>query len=216
LPSKLSISEIKRLYDITPDSSVPESEAAPPIFEPPKFLSDEGGLTAAKIGSALHKIIEHIDLVGGDVEGLISDLAGKNILSVEEAEAISREKIKNFLASPLAGRMRMAESEKKLFRETPFVLQIPAVQVFAEARGDEKILVHGIIDCYFEENGKIVLVDFKSDRIKGDANEWAKKHATQLKIYKQALQKATKLEVCEVLLYSFFLDRVLNFSFDGL
>ena len=35
-----------------------------------------------------------------------------------------------------------------------------------EIYGEEKIILQGIIDCYFEENGEIILVDYKTDSVK--------------------------------------------------
>jgi ATP-dependent helicase/nuclease subunit A len=211
LPSKLSISEIKRLYDITPDSSFREEAVPVPTFEPPGFIGAEGGMTAMQMGSALHKIAEFIDYgrhtTRAAIDGLIAELAEKNLLTEEDAAAIDREKIQRLTASPLGARMRRAEARSQLYRETPFVLAMPAEKLYSDVAGeDEKIIVHGIIDCHFEENGKMILVDFKSDKILPSTatSEWAKRHRVQLEIYRQALAEATKKEVAEVLLYSFY------------
>ena len=207
LPSKLSISEIRRLYDITPDSSFRESP--PPVFEPPAFIKAESGVTPMRIGSALHRITEHIDFAVHrtieKIEELIAALVEKNLLHEEDAVVIEREKIAELANSPLAERLRKAAAEKKLHRETPFVLALNATELYPGIEENEKILVHGIIDCHFEENGKIIVLDFKSDRIPHSTSlaEWAKYHRVQLKIYEKAVAAATKMEVAEVLLYSF-------------
>lgn len=209
LPSKLSISEIKRLYDITPDSSFRETSA--PTFEPPAFIKAESGITPMSIGSALHKITEHNDYnrhtTPKAIEELIISLTEKNLLTPEEAAAIDRKKIEKLANSPLAERLRKAAARSKLYRETPFVLALPATQLYPtlENAENETILVHGIIDCHFEEKGKIILLDFKSDNIPKSMplTAWAKTHHTQLDIYKQALTKSTKMEVTETLIYSF-------------
>jgi ATP-dependent helicase/nuclease subunit A len=209
LPSKLSISEIKRLYDITPDSSFRETETTAPVFNPPKFIKEESGITAMQMGSVLHKITEFIDyerhVTLDEIEELIQLLIEKNLLSAEDAATIQREKIKTLVDSPIAERMRKAAAQSKLYRETPFVLAMPASQIYTQAETDEKILVHGIIDCHFEENDKLILLDFKSDTLPRGVslNEWAEKHRIQLEIYRQALSEATKKEVSETLLYSF-------------
>ena len=262
LPSKLSISEIKRLYDITPDSSfINANEVQLPTFEPPQFIAATSGITAAKIGSALHKITEHIDFSEHTsiekIKEFIAFLREKNHITAEESQIIEPEKIKTLTSSPLAQRIRNAAAGRRLFRETPFVLALPAAELYpsegvggsegeggSESKGEEAseskserasksegkgaseggseetsetetILVHGIIDCHFEENGKIVLIDFKSDNIPPTVTtkDWAKKHYVQLKIYKQALEKATGMEVSEVLLYSFARDEVVQVYF---
>ncbi|MDR0273050.1 MAG: helicase-exonuclease AddAB subunit AddA [Clostridiales bacterium] len=209
LPSKLSISEIKRLYDITPDSSFHDS-AVVPTFDPPAFIKAESGITPMRMGSVLHTITEHINYERhvnlAEIDELILCLTKKNLLSPEEAAAIEREKILSLANSPLAERLRKASAAQKLFRETPFVLALTSSQLYPEIKiSDETILVHGIIDCHFEEDGKLILLDFKSDKIPHSTplNEWAENHRIQLEIYKQALEASANTEVSEILLYSF-------------
>ena len=255
-PSKLSITEIKRLYDITPDSSffegmdnhqsanrqTPSSAGQQATtFEPPGFIKEERGLTPARIGSALHRITEHMNFekhtTCEKIEELITQLCNKNLLHPEDAAAIDREKIAYLANSPLGERLRAAAAAKKLYRETPFVLALPATQFYpampteenipiahdhdeivakcdkfnqAQVPHNEKILVHGIIDCHFEEpdkngNPQLILLDFKSDNIPHSItlSQWAKRHRAQLEIYAQALVAATNMKVADILLYSF-------------
>ena len=145
-------------------------------------------------------------------------------------------KIVTLVNSPIAKRLREAESRSLLWRETPFVLAMPATRLYSECRAErgfaprsvgawgrsphyeddsEKILVHGIIDCHFEENGKLILLDFKSDRIPEQISlaEWAEKHRVQLEIYARALGEATKKDVAEMLLYSFSRGEIISLDF---
>jgi len=206
LPSKLSISEIKRLYNITPDATIHNDSA--PNFEAPAFIRGKG-LTPMQIGSILHTIVEHLDYhrhtTPTTIEELIKDLVTRNFLSEEEATKVNRKKINTLVNSNLADRMRKA---KKIYKETPFVLALLANTLYdlPKEQENERILVHGIIDCYFEEDGQIVLLDYKSDAWQGSPQEWANTHKVQMQIYKQALEEATKLRVKEVLLYSFSKD----------
>jgi len=204
IPSKLSISEIKRLYDITPDSTIHQDQA--PSFAPPNFMKAESGPTPMELGSALHTVVEHIDYnkhtTPQEIESLIQTLTEKNLLSPEIATFIDRAKIETLIHSPLADRIRKAG---QMYREVPFVLAIAASEIYPENLNSahEKILVHGIIDCYFQEDNKIVLLDFKSG-----ANP--KDHKVQMDIYKKAIAEATALEVKEVLIYSFALGEAVS------
>ncbi|MCL2839682.1 MAG: helicase-exonuclease AddAB subunit AddA [Defluviitaleaceae bacterium] len=205
LPSKLSISEIKRLYDITPDSTSAINQS--PNFEPPEFIQAEQGITPMKMGSAIHTVVEHLDYhmhtTSESIELFLQELVIKNLLDSDDGAAISREKILEYTKSPIADRLRNA---KIIYRETPFVLTLPAQTLYPEENNlQETILVHGIIDCHFEENGKIILLDFKSDNIPKNISlaKWAESHRFQLEIYKQALTQSTQMEVSEMLLYSF-------------
>ena len=205
LPSKLSITEIKRLYasDMSPDST-PHIDPSP-TFEPPAFMRADECITPMKIGSALHAIVEHMDFnkhtTPTSIDELISELVEKNLLTQEAATAIDRRKILNLANSQIAGRIRAA---KEVHREALFVMAIPAAEIYPDIpNSEESILVHGIIDCYFEENGQLVLVDFKSENPGPNPNAWAETHRIQLQIYKKAIAEATAKTVKEVILYSF-------------
>ena len=201
LPSKLSISEIKRLYDITPDSTVITQNDLTPTFDPPEFIKAKTGPTPMQMGSALHVVTEHLNYNAHNthqaVEDLINDLTTKNLLTLEEAAFIDRSKIHTLINSPLAERIR---NSPKVYRETPFILALPAVELYPHnpTAQSETVLVHGIIDCYFEEDGEIVLIDYKSDA-------QPLRHTTQMEIYKKAISNATAMNVKEVLIYSFAL-----------
>ncbi|MCL2286212.1 MAG: helicase-exonuclease AddAB subunit AddA, partial [Firmicutes bacterium] len=203
LPSKLSISEIKRLYDITPDSTIITDEIV--NFDPPEFIKAKSGPTPMQMGSALHVVTEHLDYKihtnAHAVENLLTDLTARNLLTHEEAAFIDRAKIETLINSPLAERIR---NSSNVYRETPFILALPAAELYPDnpAAQNENVLVHGIIDCYFEENGEIVLVDYKSDA-------QPTRHTTQMEIYKKAIENATAMKVKEVLIYSFALGKAI-------
>ena len=61
-------------------------------------------------------------------------------------------------------------------------------------------LVQGVIDCCFMENGKWVLVDYKTDSA-SDIPGVMEKHRPQLVIYGDALERITKIPVKERVLY---------------
>jgi ATP-dependent helicase/nuclease subunit A len=143
----------------------------------------------------------HIHKDAQAIEILLTSLVDKCLLTPDEAASIDRNAIEIFMNAPLAERMRAAV---KLYREVPFVMD---TDDFNEQ--GEKTLVHGIIDCFFEERGGIVLVDYKSDKIYGEPEKWAEKHRLQLEIYKKAAAEATGLNVIEICLYSFDLGRVI-------
>ena len=206
-PSKLSISEIKRLYasDISPDSTTFTPSDQPPTFEPPAFMRAEEGITPMKMGSALHSIVEHMDFHKhinlAAIDELIALLTEKNLLTQEESIAIDRSKILTLANSTVAGRIRAA---KEIHREAMFVMAISAAEIYPDLPAtEESILVHGIIDCYFEEDGELVLVDFKSENPGPNPKAWAETHRVQLQIYKKAIAEATAKVVKEVILYSF-------------
>ena len=72
--------------------------------------------------------------------------------------------------------------------------------------GEEPVVLQGVVDCVFEENGGLVLVDYKTDRIREPEELW-RRYEVQLKLYARAVSDMTGLPVKECLLYSFYLNR---------
>ena len=64
--------------------------------------------------------------------------------------------------------------------------------------------MQGIIDAYFEEDGDLILVDYKTDRVR-DLTELAAKYKIQLIYYKEALERLLHKTVREMYIYSFCL-----------
>ncbi len=67
------------------------------------------------------------------------------------------------------------------------------------------MLIQGIIDVYFEEDGEIVVADYKTDQVE-NGRELVEKYRKQLEYYARALQQLTGKKVKERYLYSFYLQ----------
>ena len=68
--------------------------------------------------------------------------------------------------------------------------------------------MQGMIDAYFEEDGELVLVDYKTDKVWNRRPEnLVEKYQVQLQYYKEALERLTQKKVKEVYLYSLYLGR---------
>ena len=81
---------------------------------------------------------------------------------------------------------------------------VDADKVNPEWKTDEKILVQGIIDVYFEEPDGLVVLDYKTDKVR-NAEELKEKYHAQLDYYAQALSRLTGKQVKEKIIYSFTL-----------
>ena len=81
--------------------------------------------------------------------------------------------------------------------EKPFVLGLPASAMDPAYPHTETVLIQGIIDAFFEEEGQIVLVDYKTDRVMGDPVQWAQRHRRQVELYARALTTLTGRPVVE-------------------
>ena len=65
-------------------------------------------------------------------------------------------------------------------------------------------MIQGIVDAYFEEEDGIVLVDYKTDRVK-EENQLIRRYAIQLELYEKAIERMTGKKVKEKIIYSFSL-----------
>ena len=104
--------------------------------------------------------------------------------------------------------MTRAARKGLLWKEQPFVLGIPMEDVYPEMKGGEQetVLVQGIIDVYFEEPEGLVVLDYKTDRVRNE-EELREKYQAQLEYYARALEQITGKRVQEKAIYSFTLGK---------
>ena len=120
------------------------------------------------------------------------------------AESIRADDILHFLNCESGQRMMEAAKRGRLFREQPFVISMDASAFYPDDCSGEKILVQGIIDVYFEEEDGLVVLDYKTDRVR-HAAELKEKYHAQLDYYADALRRLTGKPVKEKIIYSFTL-----------
>ena len=173
----------------------------------PEFISGKQKITAAGIGTVYHKIMEKLDFsrAGSEgykyVTGRAAELVNSGLFSEEDAKKVDLGKIADFFKTDLGRRCIEAAREGRLHKEQPFESKIKV--------SGEDVLVQGVIDCWFEENGEEVLIDYKTNRIdrtKGLDAEKARireMYRTQLEMYADAVEKATGQHVKERYLYLF-------------
>lgn len=172
----------------------------------PAFMSS-GGLTPAQRGTATHKFMQFSDYAAAraDIESELARLVDGGFLSEDEGKAVNVSAAKRFFMSSLAERIFASDN---VMREKKFAALFPAKFFYPELTGEaaeEKIVVQGIADCVFVEDGKLVIVDYKTDT-GVDAEALLDRYSTQLGIYREALSQALGMPVKETLLYSFFMN----------
>ena len=215
---KYSVTELKKLRmqeeSDAAEELYPETDIVPLI---PQFIQKTEEKTGAARGTIYHTVMEWLDfehlieLRGAHVPKMKAELqtlvdAGK--LSEEELRAVNPMDLLDLAESDLSERMAEAASRGELFREQPFVMGLPASQVDG-SDSDETILIQGIIDAFFYEDGQIVLLDYKTDYVRR-ASELREKYHAQLEYYEQALSMMTGKKVKEKLIYSFTLGEVIE------
>lgn len=235
LYTKTTVSELKIAAMAEKDEAAfhtfEEKEVVPYI---PAFRREQEKVSGAVRGNAFHRTMELLDFsylfmesglfagCPGTYEeyrqGLDTDRLQVRLkeflqretaslrLTEEYAQAVSLPKIRHFLEQELAYRMWRAFEQGLLYREQPFVLGIDAKRLDQDLPEGEKVLIQGIIDVFFIENGEIVLLDYKTDVIDSLQALW-NRYSVQIQYYEEALTKLMQLPVKERILYSFYLEK---------
>lgn len=202
IPSKLSVTETKRIINIIEDDLDFFHRSF--IIKTPNFLRDEKRLTPSERGSIMHFIMQKVDLdkhITIDyLKGKIKSLVEGEFLTEEEAESVNAFSVYKFFQSNLGKRMLKSNNVK---REVPFHMEIPVDYIYKEYKdSNEKIAIQGIIDSFFEEDGELVLIDYKTDYVTEDnMSEIYEQYKIQLDLYSKALEDITGKKVKEKYIY---------------
>lgn len=217
---KFTVTELKkRAYEIAMDHSLEEEAQEELLYEEPEvtpliptFMQKEEGLTGAPRGTAYHRIMELLAFEGPEPDSAeevakwIDGMAASGKIEKEAAECVKAYDIFRFLETSSGKRMKKAAKSQKLWKEQPFVLGIDAKELYPEEEDGELILVQGIIDAYFEEEDGLVVLDYKTDRVR-KAEELVEKYQEQLRYYAKALEQMTGKKVKEKIIYAFSLGK---------
>ena len=218
--AKYSVSEIKHraMEALTDESSgeqlfsAGEEEACVPQFISGK--KREEASAGALLGTAVHRVLECLDFtrepLGDSLEDQIRKMEEDGRLLEDQVKRIPLEKVRKFLGTSIAGRMAVAAAAGCLFLEQPFVMGDLPEKIFGDgSASEEMLLVQGIIDVFFEEEDGIVLLDYKTDRVR-EAEELIRRYRRQLELYGEALERTRGKRVKERYLYSFALGETIR------
>ena len=224
LPVKISVTELKRRameqQKMAVRAEVPEDEVTETVpgtadrhdIPQPKFRQTEESIGAAERGTLYHFVMEHLPYEQmGDhftAEMMLAQMQKAGLLREEERNCLKPQKFDRFMQSVLGKRMQQAAKRGALRREQQFMLEIPVMELYPELESEETVLVQGIIDACFEEDGEWVLVDYKTDYVRyGMEQTLVDRYRVQLEQYARALEQLTGMKVREQIIYSFALDK---------
>ncbi|MCL1849240.1 MAG: UvrD-helicase domain-containing protein, partial [Clostridiales bacterium] len=149
---------------------------------------------------------ERDDAVLGYLEELLGQMVDEGFLRHAEKDAVDRRMLAPFLSSDLFHRMADADREGFYQREASFTLAAPASRLYPELdlnAEEDTVVIQGIIDAYFTEGGRLVLVDYKSDRVEpGREDILLSRYEGQLRLYAEGLEAFTGKKVDEMVLYA--------------
>ncbi len=239
LPSKLSVS---RLYPgmLDPEEeslTAAEADASDDLpllskqeLPRPKFLSDEPrrSITSAEKGTATHVFLQFCDFdrcVSDGISAELARLVERRFMTPTMADAVNILQIERFFESDFFASLRSA---RRIWREQRFNILLPAssfteLPESAQKLEGEQILVQGVMDIFFEDNdGNIILCDYKTDRLTRDelenpalaAEKLTGRHGTQLSYYAEALTRMLGKRPAKVLIYSLPLGDTVDIKTD--
>ncbi len=153
--------------------------------------------------------IKELDDVSRKVYAWMCEQHKKGMIPEEYLSCVWSPDVTAFLSSELGQRMGRAYRRGELVREKPFMMGIPASDLDNKYPSDEMVLIQGIIDAWFIEDGQIVLMDYKTDKV-SEGQELIDRYSIQLELYKRALESVTDMKVKEVLIYAFALSETIK------
>ncbi len=192
---KASVSSVLRDEKRAADDELHQQDVE--VMRLPRFMQ-ENAMTGAQIGTIFHRIMRMLDLnalratkqlekeIAAQLEGMLSD----GVLTRAQHDAVPVHTLVRFFAQPLGVRLL---ASPRVEREWAFTWK-------RTAQDGTPQLLQGIIDCCFVEDGRWILVDYKTDSAK-DAPAAIEKHRPQLSLYAQALESLTGMPVQERILY---------------
>ena len=162
IPTKLSVSSLK-----DPGEELEMGRDLVRLSDPPSFAG-QSGASGAAIGTMTHRILEKIDLkkAGEDpssaIEETIMSLISSGALPEDAPELVDRDSLIRFFSSETGRKLTSADSVK---RECEFIMKMKASQIRSAWKDSgSTVMIQGIIDCVFEKDGRVYLLDYKTDR----------------------------------------------------
>jgi len=225
IPAKITVTELKRKFEHE-GQDIPGMESLMPFrlaaAEKPAFMEPEKGIGAARRGTIMHFVMQHLDLqrlgvimkekdacnrglLMAELEAQLADMVEKDQLTADEAEVVDIEEICRFFRTTVGSSMLFAPFVR---RETAFTIEIKCTEIYKDLPedlyGDESLLLQGVIDCWFEVDGGLVLLDYKTDYVPPEGSGIIKeRYKVQIDYYTRALEKITGKKVVEKYLYLF-------------
>ena len=166
----------------------------------PAFSMERDSISSMQTGTLMHLVVEKLDFAEAAAHGrqyireTIDRLCEDGTITDEEAAAVRIDNIEAFFRGEPGKRAAMS---KHLYKEREFILR-------RNVKGADTI-VQGIIDCYFEEEDGIVLIDYKNSYAGNEEREreLVRMYEGQIDIYREALEIASGKPVKEAYLYLF-------------
>ena len=196
LPQKVSASDIAHSQN---------GDYFEKILSKPLFIAEQNSAPVAR-GTAHHKFLQYCNFeqARANLDTEIDRLLNDGKLTLEQVKMIDRKTLNQFLSTKLIDRIIASQL---VMREKRFTARLKPSVVFDEYKNvetDATVIIQGAVDLAFVEDGKLVIVDYKTDRVK-DITKLADLYKKQLDLYKSAMEQSEELTVKECILCSIHL-----------
>lgn len=217
IPAVVTVSELKRLENAVFSGEYTAKITTPVLSRKPRFMEEKKGLSGAEKGTAVHAVMQHLNLNNISLEAIkdkICEMRVRELLTEEQASSVNAEKILRFFSSEIGERMLKAKDTVK--REVPFSIKLKSTEVDKslpeEIYGSEMQLLQGVIDCYFEEEEGILLLDYKTDyATEENMEEIKQRYKKQIYYYDLALNRILGNPSKEKYIYLFSNGQILKY-----
>lgn len=219
IKSNISVSDLKKAgYEPSDEYRGESLFKEKPILKP-RFLQEKKGLSGAERGTAMHFVMQKIDYDRVDslenIKMQLEEMLQNELLTKDEFKAVNPYKIYNFFKSELGKNILKVYKEGGIIhRELPFFTRISASKVkenISKESYNEEVRLQGVIDLFFELDGEIILVDYKTDYVEDNIEEeMNRRYKIQLDYYSDAIKKITGKVVNKRYLYLFYIDKAIE------
>ena len=201
VPANISVTELKKK---AMEEQNTHSIFASKVAAVPEFVKKSQKVTAAAKGTLMHLVMEKTDFsksTPSELNAQLDDMLAKGYITQKEYDAVNIDDIIKFVNSSLG--QKVLENYNRFYREYSFKYTMKASEIYG-GTCDDHIIVQGIIDAFYIDNdGKIVIIDYKTDKITENEQKTAEKYREQLKYYSIAIEKILKMPVKDAYIYLF-------------
>lgn len=219
-PSSITVSEVKKMIQEDEEDKHKKYYSENLVLKTPSFIhqgEEKVEFNSAEKGTIFHLAMQLLDFLKFDMEDVskikeeikrqINSFVEKNIMTVEESNTININWIVKFVQSDIFKEIYISNKFGKLYKEKAIDYNLKLKNLYKDENisEDEKIMVVGIIDLFFEnEKGEIILLDYKTDYVtKENLEEVKNRYKIQLDLYKSAIEEISGKKVVKKGLYLF-------------
>ncbi|MCA1064455.1 helicase-exonuclease AddAB subunit AddA [Rossellomorea aquimaris] len=209
--SKQSVTEVKRQKEIIEGYNIDMvKQQREPVVERPRFIQKKN-LSPAEVGTAMHAVMQQIklqpEMSASYIKTEVDRMVVQELLTPEQGDAIKIGHISKFFKTRLGKGMLSANT---LYREIPFSYSVSSKEAYSDwtDKEERRVLVQGVFDCVYEINGKLVIIDYKTDfvspqDVENGFERIKRKYKVQMDLYKRAVSEIWNKEVGGIYLYLF-------------